>query len=77
MKPWLPADVARCRPGCASVQRETCGRFLAALPQSGGSVVDGVKCFAQAGGSCSGYMPASRCTVPPPPPRPRHPPLGS
>ena len=62
MTPFLAADVARCRPGCAT-QRATCGRFLAPLPAVGGSIVDGEKAWPTQP-YCGGYMPASECTAP-------------
>lgn len=74
MKPWLPADVARCRPGCAA-RRDTCGRFLAPLPKANASVVDGAQLHPYM--ACPLYIAASTCTPPAAPARRVHPRLGS
>lgn len=76
MTPWLPADVARCRPGCATLG-PTCGRLHAPLPPAGGGMVDGTKQWPArwVGERCGGYIPISECTPPAAPARRVHPPL--
>ena len=56
MQPTLPADVARCRPGCAEL-RATCARWRAEVPTYGGSIVDGAATWPLK--PCAGYLPVS------------------
>lgn len=74
MTPYLDPDEPRCRPGCGTSLRDTCGRFLAPLPAGCARVVDGAKHWH--GTPCEGYLPASECLPPSPPGRGVFGPLG-
>lgn len=75
MQPTLPPDVARCRPVCNTLLRETCARFVVAIPDRFASVVDGRKEWPAQ--PCAGYLPASEHMQPQRPERAVRPAIGS
>lgn len=71
MTPYLPDDVARCRPHPHCERAATCGRALAAMPERGASLINGMVRID--GMACQHYIAASDCVPPATPGRPVHP----
>lgn len=75
MTPYLAPDEPRCRPASPCATSDICGRYLAALPDRGATVMDFSKLIV--GLFCPSFIPLSECRVPSAAPRPVHPAIGS